>query len=134
VIVVDTSVWVEALRRGESEAAAHLRDLLDADEVALAAPVRVEILTGASKRDRAVLRRVLSALPVLLPDDATWARIDGWIDRTGDRGERFGFADLLIASLAADRDDALWSLDGDFRRMARLGLVRLHDRVSWRPV
>lgn len=61
-IFVDTSVWVEALRSAESKAARELGGLLDAGEVALSVPVRLEILAGASNRDHLCLRRVLSAL------------------------------------------------------------------------
>jgi len=97
--------------------------LLDDDAVALAAPVRVEILAGASKKDLPALRRTLTALPVFFPTDATWARIDTWIDITVAAGERFGFADLLIGALASENGGALWSLDDDFARMARIKLV-----------
>jgi predicted nucleic acid-binding protein len=73
VIVVDTSVWVSVLRSPGSPEAPLLVDLLDADEVGLALPVRVELLSGASTPDRAKLRRTLSALPVFYPTDETWA-------------------------------------------------------------
>jgi predicted nucleic acid-binding protein len=126
VIFVDTSIWVEALRSSESAAAIHLVALLDSDQVALAAPVRVEILAGASNRDSARLRRVLSALPVFFPTEQTWTRIDGWLDLARAAGERFGFADLLIAAIAADHDGEVWSLDADFARMARIGIVAIH--------
>ena len=123
-IVVDTSVWVTSLRRGRAPETEVLRALLDADEVVLAAPVRVELLSGASNRDRPRLRRALSALPVAYPTVDTWKLIDTWIDRAGRRGERFGLGDLLIGALASEAGALLWSLDADFARMESLAFVR----------
>jgi predicted nucleic acid-binding protein len=126
VIFVDTSVWVEALRSEASAAAQHLATLLDAGDVALSAPVRIEILVGASNRDNARLRRVLSALPLFFPTEETWVRVEEWLEHARTAGERFGFADLLIAAIAADQDGLVWSLDTDFARMAGIGFVEIY--------
>jgi predicted nucleic acid-binding protein len=56
----------------------------------------------------------------------TWARMEQWIGQATDGGERFGVMDLLVASIATDQEAPLWSLDRDFRRMARLGFLELY--------
>ena len=125
-IAVDTSVWVAALRKAGPEARV-LAALLDADEVLLPLPVRIELLSGASITDRPRLRRALSALPLAFPSDDTWVLIDRWIDRAGTFGQRVGLGDLLIAALAAESGALIWSLDKDFVRMERTGLVMLYE-------
>jgi predicted nucleic acid-binding protein len=127
VIVIDTSVWINALRTASSREAEVVGRLLDEDEAALAVPVKVEILSGASESDRPRLRRALSALPVLYPSDETWRLIDTWIDTAGASREQFGLGDYLIAALARGSGSLLWSLDADFQRMARLGFVDPYD-------
>jgi predicted nucleic acid-binding protein len=126
-IVADTSVWVAALRKRESPQATVLMALLDADEVVLPVPVRAELLSGVSRRDRPRLRRALSALPLVYPTDATWSTMDEWIERAAASGERFGLGDLLIGVLAADVGALVWSLDADFARMEQVRLVSRYE-------
>ncbi len=125
-IVVDTSVWIDFFRSRPGAAAKHLGSLLDADEVALVAPVRIELVSGVRRTESARLKRVLSALPMWRPTDATWATMEAWAERAGARGQRFGVGDLLVGAIASEHGAALWSLHADFVRMQRLGFVRLH--------
>src|SRR4030095_9920926 len=70
-----------------------------ADEVLLPLPLRVELLSGASKADRKRLRRALSALPVAYPTEDTWRTIDRWIERAGEAGQRFAFGGLSLGAI-----------------------------------
>ena len=122
-IVVDTSVWIFALRSASGPEAIALRSLLDADEVALAVPVRTELLMGARAGDRKKLAKELKGLPLLYPTDESWRTIDSWTERASRAGMTFGIGDLLIGVLAADIGGLVWSLDSDFERMEKLKLV-----------
>ena len=126
-IVVDTSVWIEVSRRRSETARRALDSLLDADEVALALPVRLELLAGVSRMDRQALRGGLSGLPVVVPGEETWTLISGWIAGFADKGHRFALSDLVIAALAHEIGALVWSLDADFDRLEQLGVVRRYD-------
>jgi predicted nucleic acid-binding protein len=126
VIIVDTSVWVTATRDSATSIAATLGALIDADTVVLALPVRHELLAGVARKDRAAFKRALSSLPVVVPSEETWQRIEGWIEPAADAGHRFAITDLLIAGLADEINGLVWSLDADFERMESLGMVRLY--------
>jgi predicted nucleic acid-binding protein len=126
VIVVDTSVWVSALRDARSPSAATLAALLDADEAALALPVRVELMAGVSERDRRPLSLALAGLPVVRPIDDTWSIVEQWTGVAARAGYRFGLTDLLIAALAHETGALVWSLDADFGNMSGIGLVGLY--------
>lgn len=125
-IVVDTSVWVAALRADEAEAKI-LRALLDEDEVLLPIPVKIELLSGTSKRQRAELRSSLSSLPLAYPTDDTWRMMNEWTERAAPAGATFGVGDLLIAAIAHEAGALVWSLDAAFARMERLRLVERYE-------
>jgi predicted nucleic acid-binding protein len=127
VIVADTSVWVAGHRQPHGKTAETLRQLIDADEVVLALPVRLELMAGVARRDRTAYRRGLSALPVAVPTGDTWQAIERWIESAADAGQRFSVTDLLIGRLATEIGALVWSLDRDFERMESLGFVRCYS-------
>ena len=95
--------------------------------VAMTPPIRIELLSGTSTAELPRLRRTLSALPLFNPGAETWERIESWVERAVRTGHRFGIADLQIAAVAAENEIPVWSLDGDFAAMAKLGFIRVHD-------
>ena len=127
-IFVDTSVWISAFR-GDQAIVTELSALLDDDVVALAAPVRVELLVGASRRDHERLARVLMALPIFVPSADAWLRTEEWAKEGRMHGETFGVADMIIASTCHEAGGLLWSFDDDFQRMARLEWFKLYTSL-----
>jgi predicted nucleic acid-binding protein len=123
VIVVDTSVWVEAARARGTETRATLHSLIDADEVALALPVRLELASGLGRKERGPFLRALSGLPLLVPTEDTWTLVESWIGPGVDKGHHFSIPDLLIAGLTHEIGGLVWSLDDDFARLEKLGYV-----------
>ena len=104
-----------------------LQILIDEDRVALAAPVRLEILSGASQQEFRRLRDDLSALPTFYPSRETWTKMERWIEVAARAGQRFGIGDLLIAAIAAEEKGRVWSRDSDFTRLGDLELIDLFD-------
>lgn len=125
-IVVDTSIWVAAERKPDGHDADTLRALLRADEVALALPVRIELLTGVAAKNRRAFRRGLSSLPVLRPTDETWRLVEQFVPRAADAGHQFKVCDLLIAALATELGALVWSSDKHFATMEELHFVQLY--------
>lgn len=123
-IAVDTSVWIEFFRGKNSKIIANLSELIQASEVVLPYPVKIELLGGASKKERFVLKRALSALPLLIPERDDWELVEAWTLQSSERGERFGVFNLLIGALAAKTEAKIWSLDSDFGRMEKMKFIK----------
>lgn len=124
-IVVDTSVWIAASK--QPILAQTLSELIEADEVSLALPVRLELLAGISRSKRIAFKRQFAALPQLHPTEETWQRLPQWIEVAADVGDHFTLSDLLIASMTDEIGGLVWSLDKDFQRMERLKFVSLYE-------
>jgi predicted nucleic acid-binding protein len=62
-----------------------------------------------------------------MPGEDTWHSMTDAIATATDAGERVAFVDVMIAVLAGELGALVWSLDPDFERLERLGLVARYD-------
>ncbi len=107
-ILVDTSVWVHHLRRGDE----HLRSLLFDGQVLCHPFIVGEIACGALRNRREMLS-LLAALP--LAPMAEHEEVLRLIDSRGLYGRGIGWIDAhLIASALLSRS-SLWTLDRKLR-------------------
>jgi predicted nucleic acid-binding protein len=116
VVLADTSVWVEHLRRGD----ARLSALLVAGDI-LCHPMIVGELACGHIRRRAEILGLLAALPSV--GEATHDEVLSFIDSHRLQGKGLGIVDMhLLASCAMARE-ALWTHDTRLATAAaRLGV------------
>jgi predicted nucleic acid-binding protein len=130
-VAVDTSVWV-ARTKGQLSPTqvTTLHDLLDDDRIALPSPVRIELSSSSPKKHVRELRSLLDGLHTAQAIDDDFAICEDWAIQAKLQGESHGFADLLIAAICVRSRLSLWTLDGDFKRIARHTALQLFDRKS----
>ncbi len=117
-ILVDTSVWIEMFRRGESPEVQTLGRLSQAGLVCTNGLIRAEILSGArSQKDYERLQDIFSALTLLPDPPDLWDRVAKARYRLARKGFQVSVADLIVAAGAAYHGKALWTLDKAFQQM-----------------
>jgi hypothetical protein len=124
VVLVDSSVWIDLLRRRTTPRTETLRDLLGADEAALAPVIYQEVLQGAASPDRFVrLREYFRTLPFLMPAHPieTYAAAAELYVRCRQRGVTPRSPhDCLVARIAVENDVSLLQDDRDFETIAQV--------------
>ncbi|MEO7352081.1 MAG: PIN domain nuclease [Marmoricola sp.] len=122
-ILVDTSVWIEHLRRTQSRAHLEFRELATTDPASIAtcAPIAMELLAGPT--DPFTVRRIedqLGTLEDLVVDPAKDFRAAATLARAVHRnGHTVGsLTDCLIAAVALRHDTTVWHCDADYVRIA----------------
>ncbi len=104
-ILVDTSVWVDHLRRADPE----MVDLLERGQVLMHPFVVGEIACG-SLSDRELTLELLQQLPMAAVAEADEAL--GFIELRRLHGQGIGYVDVhLLASTALNAGSALWTRD-----------------------
>ena len=111
-ILVDTSVWVDHLRRGDTKLAA----LLESAQVVIHPFVVGEIACG-SLADRKTVLELLQDLPTVTVADTD--EVLGFIERHRLFGKGIGYVDAhLLAAVALTDGSALWTRDKRLRAVA----------------
>ncbi len=126
-IVVDTSVWIDFFSSAPGPAGRELKRLIvEAEPLALTGIVVIEILQGLT-RNAERIEYYLSQWVLLEPRGyETYLQAAGIFRLGRSRGMSFTTSDVLIAALALENGASVFSLDHDFRRIARLTKLALH--------
>jgi predicted nucleic acid-binding protein len=128
VVVVDSSVWIEAARReGDLACKVALEALLEEYEATLSSPVRLEVLGGARRADRERLEGYFAVLPYHAIEERDWraAERNSWALR--DAGQAVPWNDILVASLALRLACRVYARDRHFDEMKTVLGLELYE-------
>lgn len=132
-VLVDTSVWSLALRRGRQSASAlavELGNLIADSRVRMIGPIRQEILSGirdeAQFRELAVRLAAFPDLPITTEDHVTAARLFNLCRSKGIQGSN---TDFLICAVAIRHKLAIFTTDKDFTLYAAHLPIVLYSRT-----
>ena len=134
-VLVDTSVWSEALRRksgqGRVEVIFALRGLIEKGMARLIGPIRQEILSGIRESKIFELLKLklrgFPDIPIRIEDYEYAGELFNACRQKGFQGTN---VDMLICAVALKRNFDIFTLDGDFRHYAKAIPIRLYH---WDP-
>ena len=116
-MLVDTSVWVDHLRRGNARLASHLVDGFVESHVLV-----IGELACGSLRRRKELLSLLGSLPRIL--EAEHDEVMSLVDSRGLHGRGLGWVDVHLLASAMLGHTTLWTLDKRLAEQAqRLGVL-----------
>lgn len=126
-ILVDSSVWVDFFSSAPGHAGAELRRMIDESEpFALTGVVVAEVLQGLT-RDAKPIELFLAQCDMLEPRGFETYRQAAAIYRAARaRGISLTTIDTLIAAVALEHGAAVFTLDEDFSRIARITNLALY--------
>ena len=119
-VLIDTSVWIELLRRSSHSLRPHLDRLVIADRARLCGVIIAELLQGAAgPKEIDAVEELAKNIPLLESDDKTWIASGRLSHKLRQQGTTVGLIDCYIAALAQDHRCLLLSLDKHFPIIAK---------------
>ena len=130
-VLVDTSVWSAALRRGEGQnhdVKKILAELIAGNLVQIMGPIRQEILSGIREDTQFdTLKNHLAAfpdIPITSEDYVTAAQFFNRCRRKGIQGSN---TDYLICAVAVRNRMQILTMDNDFKEFGKIIPIELYE-------
>jgi len=126
-VLVDSSVWIEAARRdGSLEYKVGLEGLLEAADAMFCGPVKLEFLGGARAQERKRMSSYFECIPYRAMDDGAWEFAKDCAWRLRDKGHSLPWNDILIGSLSLKWVCRVYAKDQHFETMRDVLGIRLY--------
>ena len=131
-VLIDTSVWILALRKSPVPAVRdEVEDLLAANRVAIVPMVRLELLGGTrSPQEFTRLKSRLGALHQIPAEESTWDMAERLSFELRRQGKIIPYTDILIGSAAILSSALLLHADRHFDLMAEDTDLNVRSLVS----
>jgi predicted nucleic acid-binding protein len=126
-VLIDTSVWIDALRGKTPHIVETTKELLKDDRILICGPVLFEIKRGLRPPDRKKILLLLDALIRLSVDEAVWdaaGDLDASLRKTG---MTIPPMDIIIAQVCLHHKVSLFTLDEHFQSIPGLKFFELGD-------
>ena len=126
-VLIDSSAWIEALRRnGRIDIKLAVEGLLDVYEAQWCTPVRLEVIGGARPEERHRLGQHFSVIPYRSCNEEDWDRAIALAWKLRDQGLSVPWLDVVIASLALHDRIRLFAVDEHFKQISVLTGLALY--------
>lgn len=130
-VLVDTSVWSLALRRGSprgTRAEIELVELIREGRVLMLGAIRQELLSGIRTNEQfKKLQDHLRAFRDVPLEEADYEEAAACFNRCRGKGIQGSNTDFLLCAVAIRRNAAILTADDDFAHFARIVHVKLHQ-------
>lgn len=126
-IMLDTSVWIEALRGKTPQIVATTQALLNDDRILVCGPVMFEIKRGLRPADHKKILPLFDALIRLSVDEAVWDNAGDLDASLRKKGITIPPMDIIIAQICLDHKVTLFTLDEHFHSIPGLKFFKPDD-------
>ncbi len=126
-VLIDTSVWIDYLRKGSGRLSEKVDEILNMSEVSVPRVVIAELFQGAkSEKEVSVITDFMEAFRIIDQSENTWIKAGRLSFRMKRKGITVPIVDCYISVIASEQGCKIFSLDKHFqviKRYSDIGLI-----------